>query len=138
MPQPGLPAIPDKPARRIVFAGQPYARARVERVVGKGVGSGQCVALAQSRGFHIAGNAKLWPTLAKEAGYTIGRTPEIGAAIVTSESSVGTSTGHVLIQTGQVDDGWIPIEEQNYISRTITTGWIPADSPLIVAFIYKS
>ena len=134
---PSLPIIPDRPRRPIVFASQ-TSKARVEKVLSVRYGSGQCVALARAiSGLEISGSAYLWPTLAKNEGYTVDKIPAKGAVIVTSESSYGTYTGHVLVQTGDVVAGYIPVIEQNYISRTVTVGWLPASSPVIVAFIHK-
>lgn len=134
-----LPKAGDRPASRMAAVPTPPGRARVERVLVGHYGSGQCVALVRAKsGLEIAGNARDWPTLAKKAGYRVDMRPGTGSVIVTTESSVGTNTGHVLYQTGPADDGWLPVIEQNYISRTVTTGWIAASSPVIVAFIHST
>lgn len=135
---PSLPVIPNKPRR---LANLPYTvkngRLRVEKVLyGESYGTGQCVALAQAWGFHISGSARLWPYNARQAGYVVDTIPQDGAAIITTESSYGTNTGHVLIQNGDRDGDWLPVIEQNYVRLTVTTGWLNVHSPTIVAFIH--
>lgn len=97
-------------------------------------GSGQCVALARSQGFLVTGNAKYWPANAKRAGYRVDMTPGVGAIIVTSESARGHVTGKIQ----QIDGDWAYISEQNYVSLTVTTGWINLKSNFIRAFIHSS
>ena len=110
---------------RTARVGTPQGRNRVVEVMdGSVVGSGQCVAYARTSGVLLSGNAKYWPQLAKNAGYLVDNTPEIGAIIVTGESSAGTSTGHVTGPIEQIDGDWMYISEQNYVSRTVTKGWI--------------
>jgi surface antigen len=116
----------------------PAVAGRVLRVEhGKRVGSGQCVALARSYGFAISGNARQWPENAKKAGYRVDTVPEVGAALVTSESSAGTDTGHVAI-IEDIKDGYLYLVEQNYVRLTISRGRIPIGSKIIVSVIHKS
>lgn len=112
---------------------------RVERIEVKRVGSGQCVALAQSWGFRIRGNAAQWPTNAEKEGYMVDMTPEMGSVIVFSTSSYGgrKGVGHVAIQDGPMRmDGWIPIVEQNYVRLRVSHGWVHKDNASIVAFLH--
>lgn len=98
------------------------------------VGSGQCVAYAQINGFFIRGNANQWPKNAKISGYIVNKTPEIGAIVVTSESSAGTASGHVTGPIQKIDGDWLYVSEQNYVRKTITEGWI--NISLAVAIIH--
>jgi hypothetical protein len=131
-----LPEVKDKPAHltRASIRPQDERYPRVDKVIGKG---GQCVSLAQKHGFNIyTGAAKGWPSAAKKLGYVVDKTPEKGAVIVTSESSAGTNTGHVMIITGEVVEGYIPIIESNYRRLTITSGYIAKNDPRIRAIIH--
>lgn len=94
-------------------------------------GTGQCVALLQAKGFPIhAGAARNWPTAAKKMGYTVDKVPAVGAAVITKESSPGTSSGHaaLVINTSATD---ITVEEQNYEGRFVSYRTIPLDSSTI-------
>lgn len=110
---------------------------RVARVVKEKYGNGQCVALARAMGFKISGSAYAWPSAAKKAGYTVDDKPAKGSIIVTSESSYGTHSGHVIYQTGEMVNGWIPVKEQNYKHLTVTVGFINVNNPRIRAYIHK-
>lgn len=131
-----LPEVKDKPVRlaRGHRIAQDERYPRVGKVIGKG---GQCVSLAQKRGFPIyVGAAKQWPEAAKKLGYVVDKIPEKGAVIVTTESSAGTNTGHVMVITGEEVDGYLPIIESNYRRLTITTGFIAKNDPQIRAIIH--
>lgn len=129
----GLVVPPDDPQRlKLAILGAK----RVERVEYRTVGSGQCTALLQALGFNIhAGAARNWPTAALATGYTVSKVPKKGAALVTSESSQGTGSGHVAY-VDEVDDIFLYVTEQNYVSRRISHGKIPLTSPIILAYIY--
>lgn len=139
----GLPVVADKPnyrpqvatriGKKTILAG----RKRVETVLkGKAVGNGSCVQYARSQGFKVSGIAKNTPTLAKNEGYQVDLSPAVGAAIVTTESSAGTNSGHITGPIQKVDGNWGYQCEQNYVSHTVTCGWIDLSSPTIVAFIH--
>lgn len=130
----------DKPRRidaRIAKIDQIPGRPRV--VVtrkGKSIGNGSCVQYARAQGVPASGIARNVPTLAKEQGYQVDLQPEVGAAIVTRESSAGTNSGHVTGPIEQIDGNWAYQCEQNYVRATVTCGWIDLSSATIVAFIH--
>ena len=124
-----LPEVIDRPLEAKIA---PYARVVVN--THKSVGSGQCVSLAQAQGFRISGVARMWPTNAKLAGYKVDTIPTIGSILVTGESSAGTNTGHVTGQVQKIENGYAYVDEQNYVSKTITEGWVPISR--VVAVIH--
>lgn len=124
-----LPHVPDKPLKA-----QNGARARVVLVLGKVSGNGSCVAYAKSLGFRVSGNANLWPQNALVAGYRVDKIPEVGAIIVTKESSYGANTGHVTGAIQKIEDGYAYISEGNYVSGRVTEGWILLSKA--IAFIH--
>lgn len=115
------------------------ARRATERVMwieSRKVGSGQCTALVQAAGFDIhVGAASNWVWGAKQAGYTTGTAPKIGAAVVTWESSYGSKSGHVAL-VENVDDEYIYVVEQNYVRARVSHGKIAIGSKLIRIYIY--
>ena len=76
----------------------------------------------------------MWPTNAKLAGYMVDTIPTIGSILVTRESSAGTNTGHVTGQVQKIENGYAYVDEQNYVSKTITEGWVPISR--VVAVIH--
>jgi hypothetical protein len=61
-------------------------------------------------------------------------TPEIGGVVITTESRPGTSTGHVAY-IRDVQDGFLILNEANYVSCRQTTGRkLAIDSPLIIGY----
>ncbi len=93
-----------------------------------------CVPYVRAHGFDIQGNANQWPALALAAGYTVDQIPEVNAAIVTTENSANVITGHVVIQTGEEENGYIPVKEQNYVKGMESEGWLPTYK--VVAIIH--
>jgi len=78
------------------------------------------------------GNAKNWLVSAKNYGYQTGQTPEEGAVVVTSESSLG----HVAY-VEEVTDTTIEVSEMNYIGRgVVSRRVIPRDYRAIRGYIY--
>lgn len=142
-PPPSLPVVSDKPIRTVRIAARGVkktilpGRNRVEVVrKGKSVGNGSCVQYARSQGVPAHGLAKNTPTLAKKAGFKVDLQPAVNAAIVTSESSAGTNTGHVTGPIQKIEGNWGYQCEQNYVRGTVTCGWIDLTNPTIVAFIH--
>lgn len=88
--------------------------------------------VASKRYVPWGGNAGTWLYHAKAAGYSTGRTPRVGAIVVTSESW----WGHVAI-VEKISGSEFTISEMNYVgwakrsTRTITTG-----SRVVKGFIY--
>lgn len=128
------PPLPPKPVQRPKTTVK-----RTDRVLWveqRKVGSGQCVAFVQAAGFNIhVGAARNWVTGAAAAGYKTGKTPIKGAAVVTSESSYGSNSGHVAL-VEKVEDGWVYVVEQNYVRAKVSHGRIPIGSPLVRLYIY--
>lgn len=144
---PSLPVVPDKPtpARARVVAKKVANNSKYPRlavVIGVGRYRNQygasCVPFVQAKGYHIYGAkyAINWPSAARAAGYRVDHVPEIGAAIVTRESSAGTSTGHVAIQLSKPENGYVYVAEQNYQAGMETRGWVRISN--IVAFIHQT
>jgi surface antigen len=88
--------------------------------------------VAQRKNIPWSGNAGAWIYNAKSMGYATGKTPVVGAIMVSSESSYG----HVAI-VESVRGGEFTVSEMNYVgfakksTRTISTG-----SRLTKGFIY--
>ena len=136
-----LPVIADKPASELAkLARRQRPKTAYSETIriewGKTIGSGQCVALAQARGFDIrAGAARNWPDAAKRLGYVVDTKPKVGSVLVTWESSAGTSSGHVAI-VEEVHSDHIVVVEQNYIARTVSHRKILLIAPTIRVFIH--
>ena len=126
-----LPKIADRKPSRGSILPQDARYSRVSRIIGLG---GQCVTVAQNAGFDIhAGAARNWPTVALALGYKVDLVPSIGAVVVTNESSYGTNTGHLAL-VKQIEENYVYVVESNYLSLTVTEGWMPVTSA--VAFIH--
>lgn len=89
--------------------------------------------VAQKRYVPWGGNAGTWLYNAKAMGYKTGRTPAVGAMMVTTENRY---YGHVAL-VEKVSGGMITVSEMNYV------GWakksyrtLPASSRAIKGFIY--
>lgn len=135
-----LPDVPDKPraALQRVLAVQAAEYPRIAQVIGQGTARNEygasCVAYARSLGFNVSGNANTWPTGAKAVGYRVDTKIEIGAILVTSESSAGTSTGHVTGKVERIENGYAFVKEQNVKRGMLTAGWVPVSR--VVAVIH--
>ena len=58
------------------------------------------------------------------------KNPEVGAVIVTKESSKGSNTGHVAI-VNTITDTEVEVVEQNYVALgVVSTRWISKTSPI--------
>lgn len=89
--------------------------------------------VAQKRYVPWSGNAGTWLYKAKALGYKVGRTPAVGAIVVTTENRY---YGHVAV-VEKISGGNITVSEMNY------TGWAKTDrrvlsatSRVIKGFIY--
>lgn len=65
-----------------------------------------------------SGDAKNWPTLARDQGYSVSSTPRVGAIISWQGSSIASSHGHVAIVEKVNSDGTIDISEYNWIAES--------------------
>lgn len=65
-----------------------------------------------------SGDAKNWPTLARDQGYSVSSTPRVGAIISWQGSSIASSHGHVAIVEKVNSDGTIDISEYNWIQES--------------------
>lgn len=135
-----LPDVPDKPYKELqrILAIQAAEYPRIAKIIGRGTARNEygasCVAYARSLGFNVSGNANTWPTGAKAAGYRVDKKIEIGAILVTTESSAGTSTGHVTGKVERIENGYAYVKEQNVKKDMLTAGWVPVSR--VVAAIH--
>jgi len=95
---------------------------------------GQCTYYVSTRRLiPFRGNAKEWPRTAKAAGFKLGRTPVVGAVVVTNESWYG----HVGYVEKVNDDGSFTFSEMNYAGLgIITRRTMSAGDRRFVTFIY--
>lgn len=96
---------------------------------------GQCTWYAASRWGCIPwrGNANMWLTNARAAGYPTGNTPVVGSIIQTNESYYG----HVGIVTSFSDTQVCIIEMNHKGPYIISERCIPRNSRIILGYIYK-
>ncbi|MEK7062015.1 MAG: CHAP domain-containing protein, partial [Patescibacteria group bacterium] len=62
------------------------------------------------------GSAYNWPTLAKDQGYTVSKTAQVGAIISWSAGSLTSGWGHVAIVEVVNSDGTIDVSEYNWLA----------------------
>lgn len=136
----GETPVSQKPSSPLGIAARPYAPFEPSgKILGGKAGAGHgfpygyCTwYVASKRYVPWGGNAGTWLYHAKAAGYATGKTPRVGAIVVTSESW----WGHVAI-VEKVSGGEFTISEMNYVgwakrdTRTITIG-----SRVVKGFIY--
>ncbi|OQA52579.1 MAG: N-acetylmuramoyl-L-alanine amidase domain-containing protein precursor [candidate division WS2 bacterium ADurb.Bin280] len=65
-----------------------------------------------------SGDAKNWPTLARDQGYNVSSSPRVGAIISWLGSSITSSHGHVAIVEAVNSDGTIDISEYNWVKES--------------------
>lgn len=134
-PKPTTPTTSTVIATRTYETFQPTAGVRLDGRAGAGhkFPYGYCTwYVAQKRYVPWAGNAGTWLYHAKSAGYATGRTPRVGAIMVSSESW----WGHVAV-VESVNGSEYTVSEMNYKGfakksyRTISTG-----NRVVKGFIY--
>ncbi len=101
-------------------------------IIGGKVGNGWCVAYAEYRSAQLGnptgggwGNARVWPSSARQAGRTVDRTPVVGA--------VAQRNNHVAVVEAVSEDGsMIKYSDQNGVGGwgrvALTNDWVPASS----------
>ena len=98
---------------------------------------GQCTYyVAMRRNIPWGGNAKQWLANAAAYGAKIGRTPIVGAIMVSIEGRRDIRYGHVAL-VEQINGDNFMVSEMNYKGRGIVDQrWISVGSPTIKGFIY--
>ena len=89
--------------------------------------------VASKRNIPWDGNAGTWLYHAKAAGYATGRSPQVGAVMVTTENRY---YGHVALVVG-VSGGSFTVSEMNYVGfGKVDRRVLPTSDPAIKGFIY--
>lgn len=89
--------------------------------------------VSQKRTITWSGNAGTWLSGAKSAGVETGKTPKVGAIMVTAE---GGKVGHV-VYVESVDDGQVTISEMNFKGfGVVSSRTIASNSKFIKGYIY--
>lgn len=65
-----------------------------------------------------SGDAKNWPTLAQDQGYSVSSSPRVGAIISWKGSSITSSHGHVAIVEAVNSNGTVDISEYNWLKES--------------------
>lgn len=95
---------------------------------------GQCTRYAAERrgGLRFGGNAREWPVNARAAGVATGKTPFVGAILITTEGP-----GHAAFVEKVNSDGSFVISEMNYAGwNVVSRRTLKPNAPQIVTFIY--
>ncbi|PIP27878.1 MAG: hypothetical protein COX29_04300 [Candidatus Moranbacteria bacterium CG23_combo_of_CG06-09_8_20_14_all_35_22] len=135
----GKKEVPIPPSSSFNIAQRPYESFSSGKVLDGKAGAGHSFPygyctwyVAQKRYVPWGGNAGTWLYHAKAAGYSTGKTPRVGAIMVSSESW----WGHVAI-VEKVSGGNITISEMNYVKfAKKSTRTLSSKSRVIKGFIY--